>query len=193
MRFEVDEQKKKKLSRAAITQTTGGKVAVGVTIALLVGSFVFPTLIFFFTEGVFDDLGSEVDALFIGSMLFVGFIISFGATWRQRTARVSLRKLEELTLDGTLLRYSFAIDTDMHSMRRNVTQIDLSRNVRVTYDRGKQKLLFEGDIYWWYYGNIQQDRILSIDEMNKTDSYEISNYFIPALDVALGDYIERVI
>lgn len=193
MQFQIDKRKKKLLSRRAVTETIGGKIALGVSITLIVGAFVLPPLIMIFFEG-FSSAGPIIEAILVFVLCLIMGIVSLACTWMQRTAKVSLRKLEHLELDGSLLRYSFAIVHDKNSLRRNVIYIDFSRDVTVTFDRIKQKLIFDGDVYDWYYSDIQNDRIRTIDEMNRqVDSFDIGNYFIPELDAALRDHIERVI
>lgn len=193
MQFQIDKRKKKLLSRRAVTETIGGKIALGVSVALIVGAFVFPPLIMIFFEG-FSSAGPIIEAILVFVLCLIMGIVSLACTWMQRTAKVSLRKLEHLELDGSLLRYSFAIVHDKNSLRRNVIYIDFSRDVTVTFDREKQKLIFDGDVYDWYYSDIQNDRIRTIDEMNRqVDSFDIGNYFIPELDVALRDHIAQVI
>lgn len=191
--LEVDRRKKKKLARRVATETISGTIAVGVTLGLLICSIVLPTLIYLFTEGIIDNTGSEDDALFVGAMLFIGFIIALGVTWKQRTAHASSRKVEKLALEGSVLHYSFAFPSFNQVQDRSVAMIDFSRQIKTTYDAKNHKFIFEGDISSFLYRDVFSEYLYTIDELDETNSFELYAYFEPALEAVLAPFIHQVI
>lgn len=168
------------MARRIVTASSGGKIAVMVAVVLILAFIIITPLLYFFTEGV-TDMGPALDAGFVGIMLLLGGIITLSCTWRQRNASISMRKKEVLLLDYPLLTYCFAASSEKHSLRRNAITIDLSNDVEMSYDEERERILFTGTVYYWYYKNVKTDKVLSLNEMHQMDYYEIYNYFEPNL------------
>lgn len=190
--FVVDKRLKKKFSRRAILDRTGGKVGIGLSFALLLAAVLGVVLVLAFDkEGVFDDLGPEVDAIFVGGTFFVCSIIGFLCTFVQQNARVLVRTDEEMSFDGGSLRYSFRIYNDSvgfsssTACSRNEIVI-LPAKSSIDVNKRAKRVTFTGGVYGWHYSDTRVDQPKSLSEMEVIEKpFEISDYWKPSLIEAL--------
>lgn len=181
--FQVDKARRRKATLAHVVNTTGGKAALVAIVVCVVATFAVPAYMTVALDGWLAD-----EAIFA----FCGFlalsIIAIGATWRQRTAGVTVRKDERLVLQGAVLDYSFHASADRFPNSLNVVRIDLTEAV-VRFDEATSAYIFDGGIRWHYYRNPSNEPQLAFYEMKSIPTYEIGAYFDQAFDAVMRERI----
>ena len=152
--FQVNEHKKKQTHLKNLCATTGGKIAAGFIVVLIIITITLPIYLYFNGYQVSVKLGfndPEFHAMVlpwaVATFFICMLIMAVGVFSRQRGRNGMMRINEQLELDGKTLIYTYSMRVNRWYPANGKTLVVIDLNhTTVNYDKRQNLITFNGKI-----------------------------------------------